>query len=411
VAGAGIAYAQQILLARLLGVSQYGLYTYVWIWAGFLALLAGLGLPAASLRFLAEYRAHGDHAAGHLFVALARRLTYAVAVAVAALAVAVGLALSGLGVLGKPAPLLLGGLLVPALAGSILCTELARASGRVGAAYLPPQVLRPAMIVLAVTLAALLMRVSAAVALAGTVTAAYLVLAAQELLRGRASAAGVARRALAGERRNWLGVGLSLLAVSAFVVVMMQLDVAIVGAVLGTRDAGVYAAASKTATLVSFVIFAVNAIAAPRFASLWAQRRVDELQQLVRELAGMIFWPSLAIASMLALLSAPLLALFGPGFAAGRGALLILLVGQLVNAGAGSVGYLLTLTGHQRDAVRALACSAVVFLALSAAGAATAGMPGAALGAAIGLAMWNLWMCRLVSGRLGIRASIIGARR
>jgi O-antigen/teichoic acid export membrane protein len=410
VAGAGLTYLQQVLLARLLGASDYGLYTYLYLSAGLAALIAGLGLPAAALRFIPAYRAAGEQRRVYAFTHTATLLTYATALLLAVGGASVALLLRSLGVLASPLPLILGALLVPALAGSILCTELARAHSRVGAAYAPPQVLRPALIGLAAGLAALAGHLSSTAALVATLGAAYVVLAVQQLVTGRRYRSGGAARREPGELTEWLGVGGSLVAVGAFVVVLMQVDVFIVGAIRGTREAGVYAAAAKTATLVSFVIFAVNAIAGPKYASLWAERRREELQRLVTRLAGTIFWPSLAIALGIAALSGPLLSLFGAGFINGRAALLILLAGQLVNAAAGSVGYLLSLTGHHRDAVRVLALSTVASLALTAAGAATFGLAGAAAGSACGFALWNVWMCRLVARRLGIRASILGGR-
>jgi O-antigen/teichoic acid export membrane protein len=216
------------------------------------------------------------------------------------------------------------------------------------------------------------------------------------------------RRAIV-ELREWFGVGISLLATSAFIVTLMQVDIVIVGAVRGTRDAGIYAAASKTATLVAFVIVAVNAAAAPQFASLWALGRVDELQRLVTKLAGLIFWPSLAIATGIAVLSGPLLGLFGHEFREARPALLVLLVGQVINAAAGSVGYLLTLTGHHREATRALGLSALGCILLAAAGVWAFGLVGAAFGTTIGFLLWNGALHWLVIRRLGIYPSIFTA--
>jgi len=411
VAGAGVAYLQQVLLARLLGASHYGLYTYIYLWAGFVALLAGLGLPAASLRFVPAYRAAGDAVSVHGFVRTAGRATYASALAVAGAAALAALALRAAGASGAPLYLLLAGLLVPALAGSILYSELARARGRIATAYVAPQIARPALIGVGAVLLAGTAGVSSAGVLAVTVAGAYLVLVVQRRATMRMYEPTAVQRYDRAARREWLGVGGSLLAVSAFVVVLMQLDIVIVGTVLGPREAGVYAAAARTATLVSFVIVAVNAAAAPRFAALWAQGRVDELQRLVTRLAGLIFWPSVAIAAGLAVLSGPLLALFGPGFDQARPALLVLLAGQLVNAGAGSVGYLLTLTGYHREATVALGFSALLFVVLAAAGALTFGLLGVAVGSMLGFVTWNVWLCVLVWRRLSIRASILGGAR
>lgn len=409
VAGAGFTYVQQVLLARLLGASAFGLYCYVWLGATLAALLAGLGLPAASLRFVPAYLAAGEQGRVRAFRRTAWRLSCATALLVTLVADVLALVLHAGRALGDPLPLVVGGLLVPALAGSTLWSELARARNRVGLAYALPQALRPALIALTAGLAALGGSRSADMALAATLAAACVVLAGQRWLTRPLYRETEPVRRVPGELSEWLGVGGSLLAVSAFIVVLMQLDILVVGTIRGSLEAGIYAAAAKTATLVSFVLFAVNAIVAPQFASLWAQGRRLELQRLAVRLAGMIFWPSLAIALGLAALSGPLLGMFGAGFESGRPALLVLLAGQLVNAGAGSVGYLLTMSGHHRDAARVLGVSAILFVALTAVGAATFALTGAAAGSALGFALWNIWMWALVRRRLGIDASILGA--
>jgi O-antigen/teichoic acid export membrane protein len=408
VAGAGIAYAQQVVLAQVLGASSYGVYTYVFLYAGFAALLAGLGLPAASIRFVPAYAAAGDHEALSAFVRRAARVTYMSAIIGTAAALVIGWSLHTTTVLRDPAALLIGAVLVPALAGSILKTELARARQRMLLAYVGPFIIRPTLILAVVLVLSRGAHLSAVAALTATAVTAYTTLALQHALTKRLfSRAAPRRRATRAETRAWRGVGLSLLAVSAFVIVLMQLDIVIVGAILGSRDAGIYAAASKTAALVSFVILAVNGAAAPQFAALWEEGRRDELRRLVARLAGIIFWPSLLIALGLALLASPILDLFGPSFDEARGALLILLAGQLINAAAGSVGYLLTVTGHHRVAARALGASAVVFIILTAAGTALDGLVGAALGSMAGFLVWNVALGRLVVTRLRIWPAFI----
>jgi O-antigen/teichoic acid export membrane protein len=123
----------------------------------------------------------------------------------------------------------------------------------------------------------------------------------------------------------------------------------------------------------------------------------------------MIFWPSLAISAGIAALSGPLLDLFGSEFHEARPALLILLVGQLINAAAGSVGYLLTLTGYHREATRALGLSAVACILLAGVGVSVFGLVGAALGSTTGFLLWNGSLYWLVVRKLGIRPSIFTA--
>jgi O-antigen/teichoic acid export membrane protein len=409
VAGAGIAYGQQVVLARVLGASPYGAYTYLYLGASFAALLAGLGMPAAAVRFLPAYTAAGDHTRAHAFTAVATRLTYSTATAAA---LAVGLVIVVLaitGVLAHPYSLLLALLLVPALAGSTLETELARARGRMSVAYLGPLILRPALIGLCVALLATQSSTSVTDAIAASALVAAAVLFAQHRLRTRTQASQASETITTDERRTWTSVGLSLLAVSALMIVLMQLDILIVGAIRGDRAAGTYAAASKTAMLVSFVILAVNAPAAAHFATLFHQGRTEELRHLVARLSALIFWPSLLIAVVLALLAVPILNLFGSGFADARVALLLLLAGQLINAAAGSVGYLLTVTGHHRHAAVALTASALAFLALTALGTALAGLDGAAAGSCLAFLLWNIALGWLVVRKLAIWPAVVPA--
>jgi O-antigen/teichoic acid export membrane protein len=410
VVGAGLSYGLQVLLARLLHASDYGLYTYVFVWVSFVSLLAGLGFPAASLRFLAVYRVKGDWPRVRGFIRAASRMTFATAVGVALCAAVAVELLHGFGLLADGSTIALGALLIPALAGSMLYTEFARAGDRVGIAFGPAQVIRPALIALG---AAMLFHLHGALtttgAFAATLVAAYLVLTIQFVLTRRLFDGPKTGSLPVVELREWFGVGISLLGAGALVIILQQVDIIIVGAVRGARDAGIYAAASKTATLVSFVIMAVNATAAPRFASLWALGCLDELQRLVTALAALIFWPSLAIATGIAVLSGPLLDLFGHEFRAARPALLVLLVGQLINASAGSVGYLLTLTGYHREATRALALSALGCILLAAVGVWAFGLIGAALGTTVGFLLWNGALYWLVVRRLGIYPSIFTA--
>jgi O-antigen/teichoic acid export membrane protein len=412
VVGAGLAYGLQVLLARLLGASGYGIYSYVFVWVTFVSLLAGLGFPAASVRFLPVYRVKEDWPRIHGFVSSTSKITFLTAAAVALCGAVSAEVLHAAGLVARPSVIVLGALIVPALAGSMLYTEIARADNRVGVAFIPPQVARPALIGgCAAALFAFRGALSASGALTATMVAAYVVLTVQYALTRHLFDTSKSDSRPVVELREWFGVGINLLAASAFVITLLQVDIVIVGAFRGAREAGIYAAASKTASLVSFVIIAVNAAAAPQFASLWALGATDELQLLVTKLAGIIFWPSLAISLGIAALAGPLLDLFGPEFHEARPALLVLLVGQVINAAAGSVGYLLTLTGHHREATRALGFSALACVLLAALGVWAFGLVGAALGSTLGFLLWNGWLYWLVERRLAIHPSVLSTLR
>jgi O-antigen/teichoic acid export membrane protein len=68
---------------------------------------------------------------------------------------------------------------------------------------------------------------------------------------------------------------------------------------------------------------------------------------------------------------------------------MFLCAGQLINAAMGSVGYLLIMTGHGRDAAASLGVGVAVNIILNALLIPVWGIEGAAFSSAIGQIIWN----------------------
>src|SRR6201986_112839 len=82
VLSAGMAYLSQILLARWMGGSDYGVYVYVWTWVLLLGSMMDFGISASAQKIIPEYRTSGDHALLRGFLSGSRWLTFAVSAAV-----------------------------------------------------------------------------------------------------------------------------------------------------------------------------------------------------------------------------------------------------------------------------------------------------------------------------------------
>ncbi|HEY2767357.1 MAG TPA: oligosaccharide flippase family protein [Solirubrobacteraceae bacterium] len=406
VLGAGLTYGSQIALARWMGVSSFGVYAYAMAWAMLAAILLGLGFPQSVLRFIPQYRAREDHARVRGLVRASQMATLTVSVAVALLGTAIVVVLLPRDSDTTAAAVALW--LIPLGALINLDSAIIRAGGRVVGAFVPSLVVRPLALVMlggaawlawgrltAVTVIAITLGVYVAVALMQTVLV-------HEVLKADGAPASAMY-----ERRVWLRVSMPLLLVAGFQLALSQADLLIIGATRGVRDAAFYLAASKTALLVSYLLVAVNAITAPLFSELETRGDRAGLQRLVSTTSQWVFWPTLAIAAGLALLSPYVLGLFGHGFQAARWALLVLLFGQLINAACGSVGYLLSMTGHQDDTARVYGITSVVNVALCYAGARTFGLTGAACSTTFSMIVWNVWLYRLTRKRIGIRASFL----
>jgi O-antigen/teichoic acid export membrane protein len=407
VLGAGLAYLSQVAFARWMGLAQFGRYTYLLAWATIFAFLTGLGFPLSVLRFIPEYRALGDQQRLHGLVNLSRAAVLGVGLGLAAIGSALALALDA----GTATTAVVAAAWLVPLGGLInLDLAIIRAGGRVIGAYAPSLVIRPLVILLAAgAIWTARGRLTADTGLLITVGAFLLVALLQSRLVGEIAPRRIRRGHAIYEPHGWLRVSAPLLLVAGFQIALAQTDLLIVGSARGVRDAGLYSAASKTATLVGYLLVALNAVAAPLFSEFEARKDRAGLQRLATISAQWVFWPTLAIAIGLALLAPFVLGLFGPHFVSARSALLILLIGQLVSAGCGAVGYLMSMTGHQNDSAKVYGVVSALNVPACFAGVQLFGLDGAAAATTASLIAWNLWLHHLTVKRIGVRASILSS--
>jgi len=409
ISGAGMKYVIQILFARWMGPAEYGSYIYAFTWAQLLGVLAGLGLTTGVLRFIPEYLASRDWSRLRGVVKRSRQLTFITGFVFATFSTIVIVQLHPSQI---HIPSLLVGLwLVPLLALLNLQMEMTRGTRRIALAYMPPLLIYPA---LAAGAAFLVLRVSGALtsvsALGAVSMALMVVLSIQAFGFKRALPREADHVTPYYETARWLRVSFPLLLIAGFFIVLNQADILLIGLLRGPKEAGIYAAATKTAALVSFVLTAFNSITAPMIASLHASADRSSLQRVVSAATRWTFWPSLIIALGLILFGGPILKLFGSDFAAGRWPLALLSLGQLANASAGPVGYLMSLTGYQDLSARVYGLSALVNVILNAAIIPIWGLAGAALVTMSTMVLWNVWLYFLVKRHLGV-SSFAFARR
>jgi O-antigen/teichoic acid export membrane protein len=128
-------------------------------------------------------------------------------------------------------------------------------------------------------------------------------------------------------------------------------------------------------------------------------------------IARWLFFPALIVAIALGLGTDLVLGLFGEEFKAARWETIILSCGQLVNVGAGSVGYLMQMTGHHRECAWVFCFSAVLNIIFNGILIPIFGILGAAIATTLCMALWNIWLHQLVVSKIGVRPSIISAFR
>lgn len=152
---------------------------------------------------------------------------------------------------------------------------------------------------------------------------------------------------------------------------------------------------------------ATNSIVAPIISELHSLKTHQELQQIITLAARGAFVFTIIVGAFIALTGSYLLSFFGSAFFKGYPALLILLLGQTINAVSGSVGLIMILTGHHVQAARIFGLSAMLNIIFNAILIPFFGIVGAALATAITTALWNIVMIYFVVAKLKINPTVI----
>ncbi|MFS0839918.1 flippase [Paenibacillus sp. 1P03SA] len=404
VGGIGIALILQILLARQLGAVSYGYYSFVTTVVTFLVFPTKLGFDTAIVRYVSSYRAHGQWAEVKGLLRRANQITAGLSLAVTVISLLVVLLMSGT-MNGELLYTYIAGLLgIPVMALALLRQSSLQALKEMLHAQLPEKIIRPVVFI-----ALLFLYNAFAESKAGAGEAMLLFLAAMAV--SYAIGAWVLKRRLtpqirdagtAYNTREWVNVSLSLMFVSGMYLVLGQLNVLMLGWMEGTTEAGIYGAAVRIATLVSFGLTAINMTAAPFISESYAKKDDKQLQQVLSlsNLAGFLFAGVIYVAFLF--LNDPILGLFGEEFKQGSLALLILSTSQLVSAFSGQTGTLMTMTGQQKTLGRILAGSAVLNIVLNLALIPAFGMLGAAVTNLLCTVCWKTAMVIVIRRKLNI---------
>ncbi len=128
--------------------------------------------------------------------------------------------------------------------------------------------------------------------------------------------------------------------------VMERADILIMGYFLPANMLGIYGIAKRFTPFIILPLYAFNNIFAPIISDLYTKKNMSELKIQFKRVTRWIFITSLPIFTLLIFYSQTILSIFGPDFVVGYQAMIILCIGQVINAASGSVGFMLIMTGR-----------------------------------------------------------------
>ena len=384
--GLGLIFVLQIVLARLMGPKNYGDYTVIITALNLLLVVSMFGFDSSILRFLPSALSKGDASLANGIFLLAKSKKFHI---------------------GFSEGLFWAVLLLPFMAFTTQASAVLRSLRMIKLSLLPAYFLFPVLMGVACWYyfsSYNKLPVDAAMLINLGITASICIFINRKA--GRVMKEVVETTEVTYKKKLWISVSSVLFMTALMDLLLKQSDILMVSYFLGNTKAGIYSVAAKLATLASLGLSVADYVIMPKISALYESKQFIKLQKLIRTASFQILSISLPVIIAMAVFGKMILGFFGKPYADAYMPLLILLIGQLINAGTGMVGGLLTMTGHHRMFFSFYAIAIFIQFVLNSILIQYYGITGAAIGSSLGLVFLNITAYMYVRKRLRIKASI-----
>ncbi len=192
-----------------------------------------------------------------------------------------------------------------------------------------------------------------------------------------------------------------MLLAGSFALLMRWTDILMLGMYKTEADVGIYSAAQRVAGLTSLSLIAINAIAAPKFVQFYSQKDMTGLERIAKQSTKLIFFTSFPLLVIFFIFPHQIMHIFGSEFIQGASTLMILSIGQFINAVSGSVGYIMQMTDHQKIFQNVILIATIINIVLNYFLIPAYGIEGAAFASIISMVFWNVTLVIFIKIKLG----------
>jgi O-antigen/teichoic acid export membrane protein len=410
IASIGLRFTTSIILARLLGTIGYGAYSYALAWLSLLEVPAVFGQKTILVRNIAAYRAQSawDLTAGLL--KWADKLVLLLSLALTLVGFTVIWIITDRLDSETLVTLSVALFVLPLVALTRLRQATLQGLHHVVAGQLPEKIVRPVSLIILVGIVHLFIQreLSAPWAVGLDVIAMGVAFIVAKWMLDLVCPLAVKEAVPVYQTRMWMRSALPIMFIVGMNIVNTRADILMLGALKGNAMVGIYTVADRGAQFVFFAMTAVSVPLNPLIASLYASGQKERLQYIVTKITRIVSGLSLLIVVGLTVFGNWFLLLFGTEFTEGYVALAILNCGQLLTVAMGPVGWLLVMTGHQRDAALVSGVGTGLNIILNLMLIPEWGVEGAATATTISTIISNFVLTIMVYKRLQVHPTVVG---
>lgn len=401
-----------ILLARSLGSAGYGEYVFLLSVVSFCGIPIQSGLHTLVVRETARYTQteqwsylKGLFRAAYIYV-----VSFSLLIAGAGI---VCIACEWVSVDSEKRTFYIALLLLPFIQVNILRSAIMRGFKKVSQSELPEQIIKPLVLTLLLSGSiyldqALTTLDAVSYALIATICA---FITARILIR-KCWPSQLKHAAPQRDMVSWKK-GFSALAVFSWVhIANAQINVLMLGSLLNSNAVGLFQVGFQAASVVAIALTVLNSVTSPHIVQLRNENRMAALQTLLTRSAQLATGSALVLVLAYWLWGELILYwVFGTEYEAAWGSMMILSIGHLVSAFAGSVGITLQMLGHEKSPTHYMILAFLANLSLSYLLIPIYGIEGSAFAFATSIILWNLLLVNKLRRATTLNSTIFRFRR
>ena len=402
----GLAFIINVVLARLLGVDEFGMYAYAFTWVSLLGLITTVGLENLMVRQVALYKSQESWG---LLRGLLRRADHIV------LGISSGVALLAIAISWKNSSVTLFLVFCVAMIGlpPAALRNLRRGAmdglSMVALGCLPENVIAPILFIFITGIAAIglgsKLTAMSVIGIYSLITLVTFVISSIILHQNLPKFdIDILPKY---QTKSWIKSAIPFLFLGSLYAISTRIDILMLGAIKGLDIAGIYVPVNRGAQLLTFIPAAIGRVIAPKIAQAYAAGEIKKLKVLLAKSSKGILIVSFPVVVVFVSLSPWYLSIFGQEFLAGRSALIILCIGQLLNAFAGLPNILLNMTGYEFYTASVASVGIVVNIVLNALLVPRWGVEGAATATAVSLVLISATNLVIANKKLKLHSSIL----
>lgn len=402
----GLSFAVSVILARVLGSRQFGIYTQVLAIINIIGAPVELGLPQLLVREIAKY------VEVMRFSLVNGIMRWAVTIVLVSSLIVIVIypfvrPLAGSQITQDiHEPLLWALYLVPILGFSSLVASATRALGKVWLAQVPEMVIMPLILVLTVIIinALVNIRYSPNIIFMIQIVGGMIAVTVGAVFLSNLYSKNVPKHIKPEYNSGvWLRSTLSLASVTGIQLINKWASILILGIFVKYAELGVYRVAVQIALLADFGRMVITPIMSPQISKTYAAGDRKKLQYLARLSARWIFFVN-ALIYIAFIVGGQFLiqTFFGEEYLPAFSVVLVLLAGQVVDSITGASVLFLVMTGFENDTALIRFITTAFNLTLIYVFSSLWGIIGAAISTSITLIIWNWIIYWMVRNKLGV---------